>query len=238
MKNLIEDTIRYYPDAFPRPIDVLVHIFTVNGNGLSLNTKGYIEDNYKCSEPFLFSEPEPLTYVYPWPTDQDFQPFRELAGCRDVGFKEAVQYFIECLKVTPDTLEDIQEWKNQIPLIEEVLLHTPTIEDEYSDIQSGYEKFLTKIDFKDVTANRGGRPEVLPKSVEKIWFLNTQWSDCPTFVEKEVKEIWQTMGFGNDHYFYKCSLNSELFDQYPNIYYWLKYSGVPENETVLINWWW
>lgn len=238
MKTLIESYIRDYPSIFPRSIDALTHLFTVNGNGVDLDTKGYIEDNYRCAESFVFPEPEPLSYVYSWAENEEYQPFRKFAGCRDVGFKEAVQYFIECLKITPDTVEDVQKWKEQIPLIKKVLLDTPTIQDEYLDIVSGYEQFKAKIDFKDVTANRGGRPEVLPKSLKKVWFFDVQWSDCPTFVEQEVIDIWKKMSLSNDHCFYKCVFNEELFHQYPNIYFWLKYSGVPENESVLINWWW
>jgi len=238
MKTLIESTIQDYPTAFPTPLSVLIHLFTVLGNGIELDNRGFIQDNKPCQGSFVFPEPKPLNYVYPWSQNSEYQPFRKFAGCRDVGFKDTVKYFIECLKITPDTLNDIKPWKENISLIEDVLLNTPTITDEYSDIHSGYPQFLEKIDFKDVTANRGGRPEVLPKSLQKVWFFDVQWSDCPTFVEKEVRQIWSEMGLGNDHYIYQCNFNEELFKEYPNIYYWLKYSGVTENEKVIINWWW
>lgn len=138
MKNLIELNIKHYPTLFSTSISVLTHLFTVNGNGMGLNNKGFIAENYQCQDAFVFPAPEPLKYVYPWTTNPNYQPFREFAGCRDIGFKETAQYFIECLKITPDSLPDIKPWKENILLIEEVLLNTPTITDEYSDIESGY----------------------------------------------------------------------------------------------------
>jgi hypothetical protein len=238
MKRLIEDTIRHYPFAFSSPIKVLTHLFTVNGNGMRINKRGFIQDNHECQDAFTFPDPEPLLWVYPWSVNPRYQPFRQFAGCRDVGFNEAVEYFIECLKITPDTLDDIKPWKENISLLEDVLINTPTIADEYSGLESGYAKFLKKIDKAQITSNRRGGVDVVPKSIQKVWFFDVQWSDCPEFVEAEVSEIWSIMGLGNDNFMYTCTFDKKLFEKYPNIYYWLKYSGVTENEKVIIHWWW
>lgn len=238
MHGYIDFALRHYPRLYKHVSDVVHHIFAVNGNGIDLDNKGYIPDNYRSEELYDFPEPVPFTWMYPWSKYPEFRPFSELAGCRDVGFKETAQYFIDCVKLTPDDVENAKEWKDNIELVEQALLNTPTIEDEYPDIESGYATFLAKLPTATVTDSHSGLSESTPKSLTKRWFFDVQWSDCPEFVENEVRHLWVNNELGNDHYIYKAVLDKELFDRYPNIYYWLKYSGVAEGEKVLIHWWW
>lgn len=82
--------------------------------------------------------------------------------------------------------------------------------------------------------------EVPTNSVRKVWFLDVQWSDCPEFVEDEVRQLWDDFGLGNDHYIYRFTTgeDEEGTFNYPMIAKWLKYKGVPDGETVIIHWWW
>lgn len=77
-------------------------------------------------------------------------------------------------------------------------------------------------------------------SIRKIWFFDVQWSDCPNFVEKEVRKLWADHELGNDGFIYKYNpkYNKEFLSiEYPYIYGWFKHKGV-ENEEVVIHWWW
>lgn len=238
MKYYIESTLKYYSEIFPSPASVVSHMFATLGNGVGLDNKGYLRGNYKTEEAFEFPEPTPLTSIYPWTSSEEFQPFRELAGCRDVGFRDTAKYFIDCIKLTPDTVEGIQPWKDNLPLIEQVLLNTPTIQDEYTI--DDMDKFLSKVANEKITNEHGGCDlnQQQPNSVFKHWFFDVQWSDCPECVEEEVKQSWCDRELGNDNFFWKATVNEELFEDYPNIYFWLKHKGVPDGEKVIIHWWW
>lgn len=233
MKNLIDSIIRHCKT----PSSAVEFIFATLGNGINLDNKGYIPENYRSSEVFEFPEPEPFSWIYPWSDIERFQPFRDLAGCRDVGFKEMAQYFIDCVKITPDTVENIKPWKENISVVEDVLLNTPTITDRYTI--DDMDKFLDDIKDDDITQN-APIDTVLPdkKSIEKVWFFDVQWSDCPKSVEQEVKQLWGDVELGNDYYMYQCKVDEELFDEYPKIYFWLKHNGVPVDDKVIIHWWW
>lgn len=240
MKHFIESNLRRYPGVCKSPEDCLVHMFTVNGNGVDLDNKGFLEGNYRDSNPFKFGEPVPLKYLYPWSNDERYQPFRDLAGCRDVGFLEAAQHFLDCLSITPDTVKDATDWKSNIETIRAVLMETPAISDPYE--VDDLDKFLNDVK-AEVNTSLVPMPQSETKSdprnsVYKIWYFDVQWSDCPKSVEKEVSYLWQSRGFGNDNYIYKGKLDGELFENYPRIYFWLKGKGVEEDESFIMNWWW
>jgi len=220
------------------------HIFCTLGNGIDLNHKGYISGNYQSEEAYIFGEPKPFSYVYPWSDTKQFQPFRDLAGCRDVGFKECAEYFIKCLEITPDQIMSghhdmgAKKWKENIEEIRSVLLETPTIKDSFTD-PDDIEGFLVSLKGKDTSyGNKWNNPSDGDESVKKVWFFDVQWSDCPEEVEQEVRQAWRDYELGNDRYIIKRELDLELFDDYPRIYLWLKYKGVKEGEKVIIHWWW
>ena len=76
-------------------------------------------------------------------------------------------------------------------------------------------------------------------SVRQQTVLDVQWSDCPDFVEKEVREMWQSDDrLHNDVCINKVYVDEEMLSEYPNIYYWLKHNKVPEDTSVWIHWWW
>lgn len=111
-----------------------------------------------------------------------------MAGCRDVGFKEAAQYFIDCIKITPDNVDCIKDWKVNIGTVEDVLLNTPTIEDEFEI--GDMDKFLQKLKESQVTDAHGGFSANPTPSVRNVKFFDVQWSDCPKYVEDEVRQLW------------------------------------------------
>lgn len=239
MKNYIEGQLKYGIHK-GEVSSVLSHMFCTLGNGVGLDNKGYLKGNYRCKEAYVFpEEPQPLTYLYPWSDTEQYQPFRDLAGCRDVGFKAAANYFLACLAITPDSVEGARVWKTKSRIIREVLIDTPTIEDEYTDPDKDLSLFLEKISNAKPTAHHPvGRESDGKNSVTKKWFFDVQWSDCPQIVEDEVRELWCSRQLGNDDYLWRTNMNLELFDEYPNIYFWLKCKGVPEGEEVIVHWWW
>lgn len=231
MKSYIEFKLCNYKRLYPNVQSVVANLFSVLGNGEELDNKGYLYNNYSGEECYDFPEPAALSYIYPWSKNEKFQPFRDLAGCRDVGFKETAQYFIDCVKITPDTVSNIKDWKDNIHIVEEVLLNTETIKDEYDDVLTGYSKFKQKL-------KNNGSVEEPSKSVSKQWFFDVQWSDCPEFVTHEVRHLWTAYELGNDNYIVKLKLDNELFQTYPNIYFWLQHNGVQLNDRVIVHWWW
>lgn len=220
MKNYMEYALRY----LKHPDKVVEHMFCTLGNDVDLNNKGYLTKNYQGTEVYDFPEPTPFSWVYPWSNTEQFQPFRKLAGCRDEGFKETAEYFIACLEITPK--EVAGEWLEQLPVIREVLLETPPIEDEFKD-SDDMETFLKKIEESSDTDSHGGSTANPTPSVRKEWYFDVQWSDCPQYVEDEVQQLWGDYELGNDRYIAKVDLDEELFDRYPRIYFWLKHKGVP-----------
>lgn len=239
MKTYIEDALEYHSLIFKTPADVVEHMFATLGNGVNLNNKGYLSDNDSCDEVYPFPEPQPLKYIYPWTDTERYQPFRDLAGCRDLGFKDAAQYFIDCIKITPDSVDGISGWKENLNIVEDVLLNTPAIVEEYASVEVGYPKFLSKLKCKSSIDNiQDGTPIPQQESVSKRWFFDVQWSDCPDFVESEVRHLWGEYGLGNDNYIVQKELDDELFNTYPNIYYWLMHKGVEKGDKVIIHWWW
>lgn len=237
MKHIIESALKHYSDLYSHPSQKVENIFACLGNGVHLSVQGWLEGNYQCEEPYKFPEPVPLEHIYPWTPREEYQPFRKLAGCRDVGFKEAAQYFIECVKLTPDDVKRIKDWKDNLHIVEDVLMNTPTITDEY-ETSEDMEKFLEKISDSEITDNRGGLSKDVPNSVRKVWYFDVQWSDCPEYVEDEVRQLWTDYELGNDRYIAKVDLGEELFSEYPRIYFWLKHKGVGEGEQVIVHWWW
>lgn len=238
MKDFIETQMQFYPTIYHHPSNVVEHLFATNGNGVSLNQKGFLNENYGGQEVYDFGKPMPYKWIYPWSNDERFQPFRKLAGCRDVGFKETAQYFIDCIEVTPDDVKNIKDWKDNLHIVKDVLLNTPTIQDRYTI--NDMDKFLDDIKNDDITLNAPVDGTALEEndSVKKKWYFDVQWSDCPSMVKDEVIQLWSNMGLGNDHYMYMAKLDEEFFSDYPKIYFWLKHKGVPENEEVIIHWWW
>lgn len=97
-------------------------------------------------------------------------------------------------------------------------------------------------------------------ALTKQWVLDAQWTDCPLDVEAVVKDLWRYHELGNDKYMLRSSINSlrELvaageevnkFDEVkrewgytpivvqPLIDYLIE-KGIPEDEVIIIHWWW
>lgn len=227
-----------YYQSKQHPSQVVEHMFCTLGNGVGLNNKGYISENYRSDEIFEFPEPTAFAYMYPWSNTEEFQPFRKLAGCRDVGFKETCQYFFSCLELTPDSTENAKKWKDNIELMRSILLETPAIQDKIKD-KDDMSGFISLLSGKDTSySSKWDKEPDGESSVYKVWFFDVQWSDCPDEVQDEVRHAWSAYELGNDKYIIKRELDDELFEDYPLIYMWLKHKGVKENEKVIIHWWW
>lgn len=223
-----------YSRLFQTQRDFLSYLFCTLGNGIDIDLKGHIQSFSKAE--FILTDPvQPLTDIYPCSSIRGENYHMRLAGCSNKGFKEAVQYIIDCILITPDTVDYINEWKDNIYFLEELRDHPP-IKNEYIDIETGREVFKKALSESTKTTSN---PTVNNHdSVTKVYYFDVQWSDCPDFVEKEVQQLWKDCEYGNDNYVYKAILNESLFNRYPRIYLWLEHKGVVEGSRVLINWWW
>lgn len=238
MKNFIGYHMRNHSTIFKHPNAVVAHLFSTLGNGIDMDHHGYLLENYQGTEAYEFPEPKAYTWVYPWAKSEDLRPFLKYAGCRDVGFLVTAQYFIDCIKATPDDVENVKDWKDNLHIVEDVLLNTPVIEPRYTIDDMAL--FLQDIEDSEPTSNApvDGTKIDSSNSVYKVWFFDVQWSDCPTIVEDEVRSLWRCYELGNDYYMWKTTLDSELFEEYPRIYFWLRHKGVSEGEKVIVHWWW
>ena len=270
MKYYLEGQMEYSTRETDDALYHLEHLFCTNGNGAGLDAKGYLCGTYyedMSNELYDFGEPVPITNIYPWSENVDFQPFRKLTGCRNVGFKEAAQYFIDCLKISDGTVRDtkpkslktnsvgkvefteddgypdeysIQDWKDNIDLITEVLINNPTISDEYSGTDD-MSAFLSKFDdHEDI--------KLTDTTTAKEWYFDAQcgyWNDDKKWVHRvtefiidEVRHIWRDRELGNDRYIFSSNLDDDLFESYPNIYFWFKFKGAMKGDPVHVHWWW
>lgn len=94
---------------------------------------------------------------------------------------------------------------------------------------------------------KGEEPPAIPEGanpgVKKVWMLDAQWSTCPVEVENQVKLLWQAYELGNDHYMIKISID-DLLEQHSDekptdlIVQYLRENGVPDEDNVIIHWWW
>lgn len=232
--SYIQDKIEY-GRLHKNERQVLEYLFCTLGNGIDLNLKGHIESYYDAE--FIITEPVlPLTYIYPIHTFSSRGS--RLAGCSNKGFKEAVQYLIDCIMITPDTVSNVKDWKDNIHILEKLRDHPP-IEDQYSDKELGEENFLKELMKSTATTASRCNLQGIPKnSIRKIQYFDVQWSDTPEFVLEEVRQLWSDYELGNDRYIYKTNLDDELFVSYPRIYFWLKHNNVKEDEEVIVHWWW
>lgn len=106
------------------------------------------------------------------------------------------------------------------------------------NIHQGAE-FIASLSGKDTSYDsKWGKEPNGKNSVFKKWFFDVQWSDCPDEVQEEVIESWRDYELGNDRYFWTATLDEELFETYPRIYFWLEHKGVPKGEEVIVHWWW
>ena len=234
--SYIQNKVKYNKTSYKSERDVMQFLCCVLGNGINLDLKGKIE-SYLDAEFIITEDVQPLIYIYPLSSTPNNKYHLRLAGCSNKGWKEAVQYLIDCILITPDTVKNIKEWKDNIHYLEE-LRDYPTIVDKYATKESAEETFVAELEASPQTTAERCNHKHSSESVYKVHFFDVQWSDCPVFVYEEVKQIWSDYDLGNDDYMYKTSLNDELFESYPRVYMWLKHKGVLEGEQVIVHWWW
>lgn len=90
------------------------------------------------------------------------------------------------------------------------------------------DKFLE--DIKDDTVHNKNL-----NSVYKSWYFDVRCHDCPETVVDEVWGLWQDKQLGNDTSVCYVTVDEDLFNEYPNIYFWLIHKGVPVNDDVTIS---
>ena len=97
-------------------------------------------------------------------------------------------------------------------------------------------------------------PPDTPKALRKEWFLDAQWTDLPVEVEEDIKRLWAARELGNDDYMIRetprtlAEAHTLIYsdaghyeDDPLNLTYLLQYlreQGVPDDEYVIIHWWW
>lgn len=102
-------------------------------------------------------------------------------------------------------------------------------------------------------------------AMSQRWFFDVQWSNCPEDVEQIVEDLWRYHELGNDNYILKRSiqdlkyLEEEGFEA--EVWKWgetpeekigwvtepksiqplidyLSGFDIPEDEDIIIHWWW
>lgn len=95
-------------------------------------------------------------------------------------------------------------------------------------------------------------------ALHKMWVLDAQWTDCPLDVYQIIRRLWTVHNLGNDVYILRRSIDdlleledlfteewdnqkreyvTEPLDIYPLIKY-LRDKGIPDDEDIIIHWWW
>jgi hypothetical protein len=96
--------------------------------------------------------------------------------------------------------------------------------------------------------------------LRKVWYLDAQWSTCPVEVEDQVRDLWSLNELGNDQYMFKttvdelieiesneCIINKLFRDPIRRedtpvktdyIVQYIREHGIPDDEQVIIHWWW
>jgi hypothetical protein len=95
-------------------------------------------------------------------------------------------------------------------------------------------------------------------ALKRQWVLDAQWTDCPPEVEKDIQALWRYHELGNDHYMLRLSVKDlqglegcevEEWDneavkwkQVPletnSLQAYILAKGIPEDEDVILHWWW
>jgi hypothetical protein len=126
--------------------------------------------------------------------------------------------------------------------------------------QSAEEEGITKEEWL-----KNNTPADTKDCIQKVTFFDVQWSSCPVEVENVVKQLWRLYELGNDHYMLRRSINDliELNDQEFEVDHWddklwaeekkgwrkvplkvdilieyLRSRGIPDDEEIIIHWWW
>lgn len=233
MKSYIKRCMATYPRVYPDYLSVLLHLLTVSGNGIDMSLKGDIYPEYAEDGKFIFPTPISLKNIYPY---SKYRPVPlKYVGSRNTQIREAAQHLIDCIKLTPDSIQHIDLWKTKGIEDLETLIKSEPIKEEYifNDVDNT-SIFLEKVN-KSLIENPLRHTN---NSVYDIKFFDVTWTDTPEYVKQEVRQLWADFSLGNDHYIYKTELNEELFESYPRIYLWLQHKNVQLNEKVIINWWW
>lgn len=233
MKSYIEHCIKYYPRVYPDYLNVITHLLTVLGNGIDMSIKGDIYLEYAEDEKFIFPIPKPLESIYPYSTNYSV-PLNYI-GSRNTQIREAAQHLIDCIKLTPDSIQHIDLWKTKGIEDLETLIKSEPIKQEY------IYKHIDNISIFLENVNKSLKEKPLKdtnNSVYSIKFFDVTWTDTPEYVKEEVRQLWSDYELGNDRYIYKTQLDEELFESYPRIYLWLQHKDVQPNEKIIIHWWW
>lgn len=102
-------------------------------------------------------------------------------------------------------------------------------------------------------------------AMRQMWVLDAQWTDCPLEIEEIVKALWRHYELGNDRYMLRNSMETflemeedgfqrevfkwgetpeqqlgwvkEPMSLMPLVDY-VRSKGIPDNEEIIIHWWW
>ena len=102
-------------------------------------------------------------------------------------------------------------------------------------------------------------------ALKQQWVLDAQWTDCPEDVVADVERLWRYRDLGNDNYMLRQSIKDleewNQGDRQVDEWFWgetaeeqkgwvpvplkiaaligyLRAAGLPEDEEIIIHWWW
>lgn len=226
MHYIIGSKLQYCKELYKSPSDLLTNIICGLGSGYSLGVNKYL-NGIKDDVAYSFPDPKPLVSMPPF---YDARYPLSFKGCRNPGFKEAIQYLIDCINLSDSSNKYIKAWKDNIAILEE-LRDFEVIADPYENMETAIKQFE-----EDLAASEEPKDNV--ESVTKEWVFEVTWTDTPDFIKQEINQIWTDRNLGNDHYIYIAHLDEDLFESYPRVYLWLKHKGVLRNEKAYIRLWW
>lgn len=102
-------------------------------------------------------------------------------------------------------------------------------------------------------------------ALHKMWVLDAQWTDLPKDIEDIISNLWGYHGLGNDNYMLRRSINNFVDQEKDGFeceqWFWgetqeeqkgwvvsscslqplidyLREKEIPDDEEIIIHWWW
>lgn len=72
-------------------------------------------------------------------------------------------------------------------------------------------------------------------ALQQQTILEVTWTNCPSDVQEDVRELWADYEYGNDCYYHSWVPDPEITEKYPVL---AKYLADNNVSSCLIHYWW
>lgn len=102
LQHYINQSAAKYPSIFGSRFSVLVHLFTVLGNGERLDeeTGLFVKHDVTVPVDHRPAQNPRMVRLYPWSDAEEYQPFRKMLGNRYWDFRDQLDFFTWTVKNT------------------------------------------------------------------------------------------------------------------------------------------